>query len=175
MHIQLALTAASPIWRGYLSDVDCRWNVIAGSVDDRTAEERGRVVNKLASCPANFETDPTVPQPLKENKYVIPKSRYDSVDLYLSTDWNNKPAYNDTDVPYDQEIYTRLVDHGTYRIMEFLFGVSLSHLFEGIDELLSKHMAHIFIRDPLVIFSETINQDDETSNDHFEVSAVYLL
>lgn len=43
--IQLALTAASPIWRGYLSDVDCRWNVIAGSVDDRTTEERGRSVN----------------------------------------------------------------------------------------------------------------------------------
>lgn len=43
--VQLALTAASPIWRGYLSDVDCRWNVIAGSVDDRTAEERGRAVN----------------------------------------------------------------------------------------------------------------------------------
>lgn len=64
-------------------------------------------------------TDLTAFQPLKENKYVIPKSRYDSVDLYLSTDWNNKPAYNDTDVPYDQELYTRLVDHGTYRIMEF--------------------------------------------------------
>ncbi|KAG6375363.1 glutamate-cysteine ligase-domain-containing protein [Boletus reticuloceps] len=128
--IMLALTAASPIWRGYLSDVDCRWNVIAGSVDDRTAEERGR-------------------EPLKESEYVIPKSRYDSVDLYISPDWNNRPAYNDTDVPYNKEMYTRLVDH-------------------GIDELLSKHMAHIFIRDPLVIFSETINQDDETSNDHFE-------
>jgi glutamate--cysteine ligase catalytic subunit len=25
--ILLALTAASPIWRGYLSDIDCRWNV----------------------------------------------------------------------------------------------------------------------------------------------------
>lgn len=37
---QLALTAASPVWRGYLADVDCRWNVIAGSVDDRTEEER---------------------------------------------------------------------------------------------------------------------------------------
>lgn len=48
-------------------------------------------------------------------------------------------------------------------------------MFKGIDELLSKHMAHIFIRDPLVIFSETINQDDETSNDHFEVSAALLL
>jgi glutamate--cysteine ligase catalytic subunit len=45
---------------------------------------------------------------------VIPKSRYDSVDLYLSTDWNNKPAYNDTDVPYNKEIYTRLVDHGMF-------------------------------------------------------------
>ncbi|KAF8556400.1 GCS-domain-containing protein [Imleria badia] len=128
--IMLALTAASPLWRGYLSDVDCRWNVIAGSVDDRTAEERGHV-------------------PLKDNKYVIPKSRYDSVDLYLSTDWKSKPAYNDTDVPYNREIYTRLVDH-------------------GIDEVLSKHVAHIFTRDPLVIFSETINQEDETSNDHFE-------
>ncbi|KAF9227348.1 GCS-domain-containing protein [Gyrodon lividus] len=128
--IMLALTAASPIWRGYLADVDCRWNVIAGSVDDRTAEERG-----LA--------------PLKESRYVIPKSRYDSVDLYLSTEWNNKPAYNDTNVPYNEEIYDRLVKH-------------------GIDELLSKHMAHIFIRDPLVIFSETINQDDQASSDHFE-------
>lgn len=39
--LQLALTAASPAWRGYLADVDCRWNVIAGSVDDRTEEERG--------------------------------------------------------------------------------------------------------------------------------------
>ncbi|KAH7888688.1 glutamate-cysteine ligase-domain-containing protein [Phlebopus sp. FC_14] len=128
--IMLALTAASPIWRGYLADVDCRWNVIAGSVDDRSAEERGLT-------------------PLKENKYVIPKSRYDSVDLYISTEWNNKPAYNDTIVPYNHDIYNRLVNH-------------------GIDELLSKHVAHLFIRDPLVIFSETINQDDETSNDHFE-------
>ena len=39
--LQLALTAASPLWRGYIADVDCRWNAIAGSVDDRTEEERG--------------------------------------------------------------------------------------------------------------------------------------
>jgi len=39
--LQLALTAASPLWRGYIANVDCRWNVIAGSVDDRTEEERG--------------------------------------------------------------------------------------------------------------------------------------
>ena len=40
-YLQLALSAASPLWRGYIADVDCRWNVIAGSVDDRTPEERG--------------------------------------------------------------------------------------------------------------------------------------
>lgn len=38
---QLAITAASPLWRGYIADVDCRWDVVAGSVDDRTEEERG--------------------------------------------------------------------------------------------------------------------------------------
>jgi Glutamate-cysteine ligase len=37
----LALSASCPIFRGYLADVDCRWNVIAASVDDRTPEERG--------------------------------------------------------------------------------------------------------------------------------------
>ncbi len=37
----MALTASSPVFRGYLADVDVRWNVIAASVDDRTREERG--------------------------------------------------------------------------------------------------------------------------------------
>lgn len=45
--IMLALTAAAPVYRGYLADVDCRWNVIAGSVDDRTEEERGLKVRTL--------------------------------------------------------------------------------------------------------------------------------
>jgi hypothetical protein len=39
----------------------------------------------------------------------------------------------------------------------------------GIDELLSKHIAHLFIRDPIVIFSELLDQDDSKSTDHFEV------
>ncbi len=40
--IMLSLTAAAPIFRGYLTDVDCRWNVISASVDDRTFEETGQ-------------------------------------------------------------------------------------------------------------------------------------
>jgi Glutamate-cysteine ligase len=39
----------------------------------------------------------------------------------------------------------------------------------GIDELLSKHIAHLFIRDPIVVFSEMLEQDDSKSMDHFEV------
>lgn len=45
----------------------------------------------------------------------------------------------------------------------------------GIDDLLARHMAHLFIRDPLVIFSELIDQDDTTSMDHFEVCDFQLL
>ncbi|CAG9108185.1 unnamed protein product [Plutella xylostella] len=63
--IMLALSAASPIYRGYLTEADCRWNVIAASVDCRTREERGL-------------------EPLKENRFRIAKSRYDSIDSYLS-------------------------------------------------------------------------------------------
>lgn len=51
----LAMTAASPVYRGYLSDIDTRWLVIAQSVDDRTPTEMN----------------------------TIRKSRYDSVDMYI--------------------------------------------------------------------------------------------
>ncbi|KAH9942460.1 glutamate-cysteine ligase catalytic subunit [Epithele typhae] len=129
--LMLALTAASPLWRGYIANVDCRWDVISGCVDDRTEEERGL-------------------KPLKEGRFKIPKSRYDSVSLYISEYWMNRPKdYNDIDAPHDPAIFDRLREH-------------------GVDELLSRHIAHLFIRDPLVIFSETIHQDDTVSTDHFE-------
>ncbi|KAH9951545.1 glutamate-cysteine ligase catalytic subunit [Amylocystis lapponica] len=85
--LMLALTAASPLWRGYIADVDCRWDVVAASVDDRTEEERGL-------------------KPLKENRFRIPKSRYGSVSLYISESWLNRPEYNDIDAPFDEAIFT---------------------------------------------------------------------
>jgi len=45
---------------------------------------------------------------------------------------------------------------------------SLYIRFVGIDELLARHVAHLFIRDPLVIFEELLEQADDDS-DHFEV------
>jgi len=38
----------------------------------------------------------------------------------------------------------------------------------GIDDLMARHVAHLFIRDPLVVFSDLIEVDDETSVHHFE-------
>ena len=45
LFLKMALSAGTPILRGYLSDLDCRWSVISGSVDDRTPEERGLEVS----------------------------------------------------------------------------------------------------------------------------------
>lgn len=125
--IMLALSAAAPIFRGHLADIDARWTVISQSVDDRTDEERGE-------------------KPLKENKFVINKSRYDSIDSYLSPCYR---CYNDLDLVYDHDIYKELIA-------------------ANVDEPLSKHIAHLFIRDPVSLFSEKVNQDDEKDTDHFE-------
>ncbi|KXS18037.1 GCS-domain-containing protein [Gonapodya prolifera JEL478] len=180
--ILTALSAASPIFRGYLVDVDCRWNTISGSVDDRTREERGL-------------------EPLRTSTYRIPKSRYDSVSLYLSGGPNysggcgfprldmvtprhspegtpQRPRsvaemedpcgcgdstsseksvdmdyfddkYNDIPVPINQKVYERLREN-------------------DIDHHLAQHISHLFIRDPLVVYKELLDQDDSQSSDHFE-------
>ena len=39
----------------------------------------------------------------------------------------------------------------------------------GIDHLLAQHVAHLFIRDPVSLFSEKVHQNDEEDSDHFEV------
>ncbi|XP_012264926.1 glutamate--cysteine ligase catalytic subunit [Athalia rosae] len=125
--IMLALTAASPLHKGYVTDVDCRWNVISCSVDCRTEEERGL-------------------KPLKENKFRISKSRYDSIDSYLSEQGGK---YNDVPLTYDEEIFKQLSKN-------------------GIDKLLAQHVAHLFIRDSVSLFTEKVHQNDEEDTDHFE-------
>uniref|UniRef100_A0A3Q3BLU2 Glutamate--cysteine ligase n=1 Tax=Kryptolebias marmoratus TaxID=37003 RepID=A0A3Q3BLU2_KRYMA len=132
--IVMALSAASPFYRGYVSDIDCRWGVISASVDDRTQEERGL-------------------KPLKNSKYRIFKSRYDSIDSYLSCCGEK---YNDIDLTIDEEIYKQLLS-------------------AGIDKLLAQHIAHLFIRDPLIVFEEKIHLDDENESDHFEVRVSTLV
>ncbi|KAJ5793533.1 Glutamate-cysteine ligase catalytic subunit [Penicillium paradoxum] len=128
--ILLALTAATPIYKGFLVDTDVRWNQIGNAVDDRTPEELGEA-------------------PLKNDRWRIPKSRYASNSTYISQDPRLRKEYFDPDLVVDQDIKKRLMDG-------------------GMDDLLATHFAHLFIRDPLVIFSEDLEELDLNKSDHFE-------
>ncbi|CAI7662764.1 unnamed protein product [Penicillium bialowiezense] len=128
--ILLALTAATPIYKGFLVDTDVRWNQIGNAVDDRTREELGEA-------------------PLKDDRWRIPKSRYASNSTYLSQDPRLRKEYFDPDLVVDESIKKRLMEG-------------------GMDELLATHFAHLFIRDPLVIFSEDLEELDLNKSDHFE-------
>ena len=75
----------------------------------------------------------------------LPKSRYSSMDMFM---WHGD-AYNDIKVVTEPALEERLI-HG------------------GIDKLLAKHVAHLFTRDPLVIFTDRINLDDRRDSDHWE-------
>ncbi|CAG2215450.1 GCLC [Mytilus edulis] len=125
--IMLALSAASPVHRGYLSDIDTRWPVLSQSFDDRTDEEKGQ-------------------KPLKNDRFRIQKSRWSSVETYICPEHSQ---YNNTDIVYDKDSYEELKN-------------------EGLDEALSKHIAYLFIRDPLFLCSETLDQDEILDIQHLE-------
>ncbi|KAF2838395.1 GCS-domain-containing protein [Patellaria atrata CBS 101060] len=128
--ILLALTAATPIYKGFLADTDVRWNQISRAVDDRTAEELGE-------------------KPLKNDRWRIPKSRYASNSTYISNDQNLRREYMDPSLVVDEKLKQRLLDG-------------------GMDELLATHFAHLFIRDPIVVFAEDLKVLDLDKVDHFE-------
>ena len=51
---------------------------------------------------------------------------------------------------------------------DVLVGIKEKLLSNGIDDILANHVAHLFSRDPLVIFDGDIQQNDQESTDHFE-------
>ncbi|KAF2740200.1 GCS-domain-containing protein [Polyplosphaeria fusca] len=128
--ILLALTAATPIYKGFLADTDVRWNQISRAVDDRTPEELGE-------------------KPLANDRWRLPKSRYASNSTYISQDPRLRKEYLDPDLVVDQDLKRRLLDG-------------------GMDDLLATHFAHLFIRDPIVVFAEDLETLDLSKADHFE-------
>ncbi|EXJ54807.1 glutamate-cysteine ligase [Cladophialophora yegresii CBS 114405] len=128
--IMLALTAATPIYKGFLVDTDVRWNQISRAVDDRTPEELGE-------------------KPLKNDRWRIPKSRYASNSTYIAQDHRLRREYMDSNLIVNEELKQKLVDG-------------------GMDDLLATHFAHLFIRDPIVIFSEDLKELDPEGSNHFE-------
>lgn len=146
--IMMALTASTPVLKGRIADTDCRWGIISECVDDRRPAERGRK--------GGPDPDPEVAGKGYRRLY---KSRYDSISTYIyqgvsaeDGQMNNRilNMYNDIPVPIDEDKYRQLRE-------------------AGIDPLLSQHIAHIFVRDPLVIFDGAVEEiDDETQTEHFE-------
>lgn len=147
--IMMALTASTPILRGRLADTDARWGIISESVDCRTPAERGRA-------------DPNVPYEYytAKGKRRIYKSRYDSISTYIyqgiapqSPGTSNNRVlnqYNDIPVPVDSDSFSMLRK-------------------SGIDPALAQHVAHLFIRDPLVVFEGAVKElDDEIQTEHWE-------
>ena len=149
----MALTASTPFIKGRLLDTDARWGIISESVDCRTPAERGR-------------EDPNAPYDSYNAKGQrrIYKSRYDSISTFIYQGYGGDREameksglgnrilnmYNDIPVPIDEEKYRQLRD-------------------AGIDPALSQHIAHLFIRDPLVVFEGAVEEvDDETQTEHFE-------
>jgi glutamate--cysteine ligase catalytic subunit len=88
-------------------------------------------------------------EPLIVSKYRIEKSRYASVSRFVSAHPSNLPEYNDLNTAINDDVYHELVS-------------------AGIDHQLASHVGHLFIRDPLVVFSELLQQDNSSSSDHFE-------
>lgn len=145
--IMLALTAATPIFKGRLSDTDVRWSTIAQSVDDRTAAERGEWGGDAGGGRDENMAGGGVRR--------IYKSRYDSISTYIyhcNGDMDCKRSfaiYNDIPCEIDDDIKSLLKS-------------------EGVDENLAHHIAHLFVRDPLVCFEGHIEIDDSKHTDHFE-------
>ena len=121
--IIMALSASSPIWRGYLSEIDCRWNVFKLAYDDRTKEELGL-------------------EPIKENRRVLKKCRFDATDVYLSREGSR---YNDFEFDKDDKIHEQLMN-------------------ENIEEGVANHFSNMFTRDPIALYKEAITEDDDELN-----------
>lgn len=153
--IMLALTAASPIFRGRIAGTDVRWNVIRDSVDDRTPQERGEAVAEESngSC-ANVKRKLPDPRMAGSGTRRLMKSRYDSISSYIHPRAHRSEAiskyYNDVACEVDGELEAVMLK-------------------EGVDPPVATHVAHMFTRDPLVVFEGRVEAvDDKTDTAHFE-------
>lgn len=145
----LALSAATPAFQGRLLSTDTRWQAISDAVDDRTPAERGNPRDPRSMH--GVDSDPCL---VANGARFLPKSRYSSTSRYISQpatleEANALEALNDVEAGIDDEVLQMLVQG-------------------GMDCNLAMHVAHLFTRDPLVIFDDAISLDDTKSLDHFE-------
>jgi len=97
----------------------------------------------------------TVTERNANNPKYRPKPRWSSLSRYISNRPQCKEEYNDIVCPIEEETLEFIKEKAKILSVE-------------IDEVLAKHLAFLFIQDPLVIFSNKIFVDDTTHTNHFE-------
>ena len=127
--------------------------MISQSVDDRTDRERGEEEHD-----GEWESEGEIennnrqefdPELVAGGVKRLFKSRYSSVSRFIGKteseeEQRNIDALNDLDANMDEEAFQILLDG-------------------GLDRSLASHIAHLFVRDPLVIFDDAIDLDNETA------------
>ncbi|PFH38557.1 glutamate-cysteine ligase, catalytic subunit domain-containing protein [Besnoitia besnoiti] len=91
-----------------------------------------------------------------EELRTIPKSRYGSFSLYISDQpplRDNVEFYNDVPAPVDSRAYEALIAG-------------------GVDPLLARHVAFLFVRDPMVIFRDKLLQSDGHKGAEEEIARI---
>ena len=97
--IMLALTAATPFLKGYLTDTDTRWPMLQAGCDDRTPDE--------------LTTD--------ANERPFLKPRCASNNAYISSSHLAHPSYQDPDLVINPDIKRRLLCNGMDDMMATYF------------------------------------------------------
>ncbi|GAW80252.1 gamma-glutamylcysteine synthetase [Plasmodium gonderi] len=80
----------------------------------------------------------------EEELAYICKPRYSGISLYISNELplkQNYHFYNDIDVVLDKNVYDKLIK-------------------ENVDDFLARHIASLFVRDPIVVFQGSYNEND---------------
>jgi len=88
----------------------------------------------------------------REEMGRVSSSRWDSAEMYLSED---HLGLNDVECSFDRDAF------------DFL-------LSQGVDEALAKHVAHIWVRDPLILSNKQVEPNVEESYCNFEAMNNYV-
>lgn len=146
--IMMALSAAAPIYRGYLSELDTSQSLMIQSTDDRTKQELGEEPIKYCDKYKKFEKtkehgihNPVRSCECRDNHFRVPTPRYSGIGTYLS-DAGDK--YNDKPITYNIDYYEKMVKN-------------------GVDHMMARYMAYLFIREPMSLIDGYVVKNQETN------------
>ena len=89
-------------------------------------------------------------QPLRNDRWQIPKPRWSSCSTYISQDARLRDEYQNPALTVNEAVKERLLD-------------------AGMDQLLAAHFGHLFIRDPLIVYDEDLEKVNLNETKRFDM------